>query len=287
MPSLRLFHVDVFTRERFEGNPLAVFLDADGVDGATMQKIAREMNLSETTFVQKAETRADVRVRIFTPGQELPFAGHPTIGTAFVLHGLGLVRDEMTFQVIAGDIAVKRDGDRFWMTPPPAEPIGAPFDRARIAEAIGVPVAAIVAPPQVFGGGGVSFLCVGIDGEDRVDGASVDRTALVAAAGRDAGEGNVAIAHYGASRAYVRMFAALASNIGEDPATGSAVAPLCSALAFWRLLDPSRTELTVEQGVKMGRRSALFARFALTGDRVDGVTVGGSAARVFESVLTV
>ena len=78
-----LYHVDVFTSHRFGGNPLAVFLDAEGVDGETMQKIAREMNLSESTFVTRpSDERATQHVRIFTPGKELPFAGHPTLGTA-------------------------------------------------------------------------------------------------------------------------------------------------------------------------------------------------------------
>src|SRR6185312_13337541 len=115
MPAMNLHHVDVFTTERFGGNPLAVFVDADGLDAELMQSIAREMNLSETTFVQTTDAHgADYKVRIFTPGQELPFAGHPTIGTASVLYALGKIFDEVTFDMRAGLILVRREGDFFW-----------------------------------------------------------------------------------------------------------------------------------------------------------------------------
>ena len=104
---LPLYHVDVFTSTRFGGNPLAVFLDAEGLDGDTMQKIAREMNLSESTFVtQPTDERATHHVRIFTPGKELPFAGHPTLGTAHVCRALGLGGDAMRLDMQAGLIEV-------------------------------------------------------------------------------------------------------------------------------------------------------------------------------------
>lgn len=286
MATMRLHHVDVFTNELFGGNPLAVFLDADGADEATMQKIAREMNLSETTFVQTSDSGADFRVRIFTPGRELPFAGHPTIGTASVLHRLGMVGDQLTFEMKAGTIPVRREGERFWMVPPAAEPVGPAFDRAKIAQALGLPVASLTAPPQPFGGSGVAFTCISLDTEANVDWVMLDRGDLVAAAGEEAGNGNVLIAHYAAGRAYVRMFADVASSIGEDPATGSAVAPLCAALAWWRVLDPSRTELMVEQGTAMGRKSLLYARFVVEHTNVTQVSVGGSVVPVFESTLS-
>lgn len=288
MTTLRLHHVDVFTQERLGGNPLAVFLDADGLDDETMQRLAREMNLSESAFVQTADSGgADVRVRIFTPGRELPFAGHPTIGTAAVLHRIGRVGEDCVFQMIAGDIPVRREGERFWMTPPPAEPLGAAFDRAKIAQAIGLPVSSIMMPPQVFGGRGVTFLCVLLDTEANVDWVSIDRGELSAIAGDEAGAGNLLFATYAAGRAYTRMFADLESGIGEDPATGSSVAPLCAALGWWRALDPSRTELMVEQGTSMGRQSFLYARLAMEHTSVTHVRVGGSCVPVYEATVTV
>ena len=104
---LPLYHVDVFTSERFGGNPLAVFLDADGLDGETMQKLAREMNLSETTFVLKPSSQdATAHVRIFTPGRELPFAGHPVLGSAF-LAGELLGTDNVRLETGAGVVPVE------------------------------------------------------------------------------------------------------------------------------------------------------------------------------------
>jgi len=284
---LPFYQVDVFTTEIFGGNPLAVFLDADELDDATMQKIAREMNLSETTFVQRAQDpSAAWRVRIFTPGQELPFAGHPTIGTASVLHRLGRVPgDAFSFEMNVGPIAVTREDTTFWITPPAAEPVGAAFDRAAVADALGIPTSAIVSPPQIFGGHGVHFLCVQIDTAANVDWIILDRNALTTACGDDVGAGDVVVFSYMAGVAFTRMFAAVASGIGEDPATGGAVAPICAALAQYRVIDPSRTTLKIEQGTQMGRQSFLFARFEVQHTSVQNVRVGGTAVPVFESTL--
>jgi trans-2,3-dihydro-3-hydroxyanthranilate isomerase len=285
---LPLYHVDVFTSERFGGNPLAVFLDADGLEGETMQKVAREMNLSESTFVmQPHDDRATHHVRIFTPGQELPFAGHPTIGTAFVLQHFAQATPDLAFEMQAGIIAVRKDGDMFWMTPPPAEALSAAFDRAAVAQALGLPVSTVMMPPQVFGGRGVEFLCVLLDTEQNVDWVMLDRADLTKATNDSVGEGNVLICSYQGGKAYSRMFAATENGVGEDPATGSAVAPLCAALGWWRLLDPSRTSLDVQQGVAMGRPSHLKARFSVEGTYVQQVIVGGSAVPVYESALEI
>jgi trans-2,3-dihydro-3-hydroxyanthranilate isomerase len=283
---LPLYHVDVFTSERFGGNPLAVFLDADDLDGETMQRLARELNLSETTFVLAPSSNdATAHVRIFTPGQELPFAGHPTIGTAFVLQHCGRAGDHLTFEMGAGLIAVQREGDVNWMTPPPAEATAPAFDRAKVAQAIGLPVSSVMMPPQTFGGRGVDFLCVLIDTEQNVDWVMPDRRDLVAATNDTVGEGDVLIFSYQAGKAYARMFAALQSGIGEDPATGGAVAPLCAALGWWRMLDQTRTRLDVAQGVAMGRPSLLHARFVVEGTYVQQITVGGSSLPFFEAAI--
>lgn len=283
---LPFYHVDVFTSERFGGNPLAVFLDADGLDGETMQKIAREMNLSETTFVcTPSSNEADARVRIFTPGRELPFAGHPTIGTAYVLQKTGRAPGELVFEMEAGLIPVKSEGGQLWMTPPPAEATTPAFDRAKVGQAIGLPVSSVMMPPQGFGGRGVEFLCVLLDTEQNVDWVMLDRRDLVAATNETVGEGNVLIFSYQAGKAYARMFADLASTIGEDPATGSAVAPLCAALGWWRMLDQSRTQLAIAQGVAMGRPSELHARFAVEGVHVQQITVGGTAIPFYETTV--
>jgi trans-2,3-dihydro-3-hydroxyanthranilate isomerase len=284
---LPFYQVDVFTSVLFGGNPLAVFLDTDELDDAIMQRIAREMNLSETTFVARPLSESAVaRVRIFTPGRELPFAGHPTIGTAFVLDRLGkLPSESITFDMAVGSVPVQREGDRYWMTPPPAEPIGGAFDRAADANALGLPTSAVMNPPQLFGGRGVTFLCVLLDTQANVDWVMLERGDLIRTCGEDVGAGNILVFSYLGGVAYARMFADLESNIGEDPATGSAVAPLCAALAQWRVVDTSRTELTIEQGTQMGRQSHLYSRFTIEHTSVQNVHVGGSCVWVFESSL--
>jgi trans-2,3-dihydro-3-hydroxyanthranilate isomerase len=272
---LPLHHVDVFTAERFGGNPLAVFLDADGLDEALMRRIAREMNLSETTFVLKpANPRATHRARIFTPNREMPFAGHPTIGTSYVLQRCGLAGDALDLELQAGVVPVRTEEGRLWMTPPQAEAIGAAYDRAEIARSLGVSAASVLAPPQNFGARGVDFLCVLLDGESTVDAVAPQSV-----------EDHLLVFSYQAGRAYSRMICRDGIGIMEDPATGSSVAPLCTALGAWRALDPARTELTVTQGVAMGRPSTIYARFTLHENAVTGVTIGGSSVPVYESVL--
>jgi trans-2,3-dihydro-3-hydroxyanthranilate isomerase len=282
-----MYHVDVFTSVRFGGNPLAVFLDADGLDERTMQIIAREMNLSESTFVLRSPGGADARVRIFTPGKELAFAGHPTLGTAFVLQQSGRAGDQLEFEMKAGIIPVRREGDVLWMTPPPGEASSDGFDAAAVARALGLPESSVIAPPRVFGGGGMLFLCVPIDSREQVDRIRVDRRALIAATDERVGTGDVLAANYHNGEAYTRMFADLESGIIEDPATGSSIAPLHAALVSWHLLEPSRTEFAVEQGVAMGRPSTLLARFTTTAAHVQGLAVGGSCVGVYESLLDV
>ncbi|MGB8797834.1 MAG: PhzF family phenazine biosynthesis protein, partial [Candidatus Aquilonibacter sp.] len=139
--------------------------------------------------------------------------------------------------------------------------------------------------PQVFGGRGVEFLIVLLDTEQNVDWVMLDRGDLVKATNETIGEGNVLILSYQGGKAYSRMFPDLASKIGEDPATGSSIAPLCAALGWWRLLDPSRTELVAHQGHAMGRPSILHARFSVEGTYVQQIVVGGECVAVYESVL--
>ena len=282
-----MYHVDVFTSQRFGGNPLAVFLDADGLDDRIMQVVAREMNLSESTFVMRSTQGVNARVRIFTPGRELPFAGHPTLGTAYVLQHCGRAGDDLEFEMGAGVIPVRREDDVLWMTPPPVEAIGEAFDAAPVAHALGLPSASVLAPPRVFGGRGISFLCVLIDSRENVDALKLDRRDLIAATGESVGESDVLVVHYHDGKAYTRMFADLASGIIEDPATGGSIAPLHAALRSWHVLEQSRTELLVEQGVTMGRPSTLLARFTVPSAHIQGLAVGGSCVPVFESVLNV
>jgi PhzF family phenazine biosynthesis protein len=141
--------------------------------------------------------------------------------------------------------------------------------------------------PVVIGAGALRFLMVLLSSKESVDAiASIDRSALKAAAGAQVADGDVLTFAYADGRAYSRMFPHPASGIVEDPATGSSVAPLCAALAGYGVLEPQTNEIVVEQGAKMGRRSLLHARFSQGAGTVSGVAVGGSSVYVLHGVLT-
>jgi trans-2,3-dihydro-3-hydroxyanthranilate isomerase len=287
--------VDVFTTRAFEGNALAVLSDAGGLETETMQRIAREFALSETTFVfppSRPETAA--RVRIFTPTMEMPFAGHPTIGTSFVLRELGLIARETERFVLEegiGDVPVRvergasGDADTLWLTTPPVsfEEI---YDRALCARVLGLDPSDVLEPrPQlVTAGNPTIFIPVR-------DPAAVDRAWLDVAGSREllAGPRKTACVFVfarTATGAYSRMFAP-EHGVVEDPATGSATGPLAAYMMRHGLARADDgTRFTSEQGVKMGRRSELHV--LVHGEfGSDGIEVGGSSVRVASGRLSV
>lgn len=307
--AFRFRQVDVFTDHLFGGNPLAVFPAAEGLSGDEMQAIAREMNLSETVFVLPTE-RADslVRLRIFTPGQELPFAGHPTIGTAWVLAQEGMVpagQQEITLEEGVGPVAVRLEGDpanpsMLWMRHPPVT-FGAPLeDRSILARALGLS-ADDLSPiyPAVTGSTGLSFLYIPLRDRATVDRAALDPPALRELGSEVAAQVGVFVFAWdpeaGPNRLYSRMFAAPETGVGEDPATGSASGPLGAYLA--RRADRVRKGLVAfdqdvtfvsEQGTKMGRQSFIHIRLRTTADRrTEEIEVGGSVIPVLEGELQI
>lgn len=286
---LRFQQVDVFTNRLFGGNPLAVYLDGDGLETRVMQQIAREMNLSETTFVQTATNASCAfKVRIFTPGAELQFAGHPTIGTAYVLRALGkLPGGRFRFEEGAGPVPLREDGaGRLWMTPPRASAEAPLGDADAVAGAIGVAADAIAGPSRFSGGGGMRFFCIVLNSKEAVDAAEPDRVRLASFAPQ-AATGDLLIFSHSGSEVYSRMIAAPAHGIGEDPATGSSVGPLCQVLHASGKLDSELHALTIEQGTKMGRQSFLHVRFDPQPQGLENLEVGGDCVPVFESFLEI
>jgi trans-2,3-dihydro-3-hydroxyanthranilate isomerase len=286
--------VDVFTQTPLEGNPLAVFLDGEGFSGDQMQRVARELNLSETTFVL-APSRGDciARVRIFTPAAEMPFAGHPTLGTAFVLVRAGRipagVRDFALEEAVgAVPIRLERAADPFvaWLRTPPIE-LGPAFEREPCVRALGLePVDLLGDYPVEAGSAGPPFLYVPLRDRAAVDRAMLDPAAMLrAVAGHPAGRAVFAFAP-SPDGVYSRMFA-LELGVSEDPATGSATGPLGAYLVKHGLLEArDGARFTNEQGVKMGRRSLLHAIVRMRGTGLDTIEVGGSAVPVIEATLT-
>lgn len=275
----RYFVCDVFTSEPLQGNQLAVFLDGRPFSPAEMQRLAREMNIAETVFVLSPKMRGDVSIRIFTPGRELPFAGHPVLGTAFVV-GAALGVDSVTLETGAGPvpIALERDGSRivFGRMSQPI-PTWEAFDRADELldalhlEASGLPIELYHnGPPHVY---------VKLDGEQAVADLKPDMSALTEL---DVGVNCFA----GRGRSWkTRMFYP-AAGVPEDPATGSAAGPL--ALHLSRHGDIAfGEEIEIRQGEEIGRPSRLYAKAVGRLDHVEAVEVGGSAVIVAEGCFRI
>ncbi|MBV8727771.1 MAG: PhzF family phenazine biosynthesis protein [Candidatus Eremiobacteraeota bacterium] len=285
MKSMPFHQVDVFTQRPLYGNPLAVYLDADDVATELMQRIAREMNLSETTFVQRStDSNCVFRVRVFTPGIELPFAGHPTVGTAFVLTRQGMISEpEFKFQMKVGPVRVRREGEMFWISPPPPK-------SERNQELRGLDAALGLSSGSCIGAqiitNGVRFLAAVLANRDNVDLAKPNRDMLGKVA-HDLQDIDVLLFAYENETAYSRMFPNPEYGILEDPATGGSVAPLSLTLKLCKRLDPTTSALKIEQGTKMGRQSLLHARFKQTESGLTDIEVGGTAVHNFESILKI
>jgi trans-2,3-dihydro-3-hydroxyanthranilate isomerase len=291
--------VDVFTTVAFEGNPLAVFTDARGLETETMQRVARELNLSETTFVfPAADPTNAAKVRIFTPRNELPFAGHPTVGTAFVVRG-NSAAEHLVLEEGVGPVPVRvahaDDGAvQFWLTTPKIT-FGERFDPKPVAAALGLKLTDIlvdVAPEVAVAG--PRFMYVALknrEAVDRID--SLDDRSLRAALPNAPG-GVYVFARLEESdgeagdtyAVYARLFAP-GDGIPEDPATGSAAGPL-AALMMRRGLLPLENGLrmVVEQGTKMGRRSLLHVLVHIDGTNDPVIEVGGSVVPIASGEMT-
>jgi trans-2,3-dihydro-3-hydroxyanthranilate isomerase len=301
MKSYRYLHLDVFTSRLFGGNQLAVVLDARGLDAATQQAIAKEMNFSETTFVfppDRPET--DVRVRIFTPADELPMAGHPTIGTAFALARSGVLdpgRARVVFGLGIGPTEVQltwrgRDLSFAWMAQL-APTFGSPLtDRAVAAGSLRLPLDALVdtLPLQTVSCG-LPYLLLPLRTRQHVDAASLDADAFGAFKRRhdlnDELCAFVFTTQPGAdgATAYSRMFAP-SIGIGEDPATGSASGPLgCYLVRHAVVAEAQATSMLSRQGVKMGRPSDIHISIGVNRGEIASVRVGGEAVVAGEGTL--
>jgi trans-2,3-dihydro-3-hydroxyanthranilate isomerase len=274
MRRFRYVLADVFTDTPLAGNQLAVFTDARDLDELTMQALALEVGLSETVFVLPPREGGTVRVRIFTPRNEIPFAGHPCLGAAFVLGAplqLGVIALETGNGIVPVELERDSSGAIVFgrMTQP--VPTFEPYERAdEMVAALGV--AASQRPVEVYDNG-IRHAYVVLASKDAVAALRPDMGGL---SGHDL-VGALACAGEGASWK-MRMFSP-DDGIGEDAATGSAAGPLACHLARHGLV-PWGTEIEVEQGTEIGRPSRLYARAEGSGDSISSVTVGGSAVTV-------
>lgn len=271
--SRRYLILDVFSATPLEGNQLAVFTDGSGIDSAGMQSLARELKLSETAFMLPPRSGGDVRLRIFTPAAELPFAGHPVLGSAAVLAG-ALGRDQVVLETGSGPVEVSFDarGRRTasgWMSQP--VPWWSDFEApGELLEALGVEASGL--PVEVYCNG-PSHVYVELPSRDAVAALEPDMGAL-------ARLGEICVSCFaGTARKYkTRMFAP-GLGVAEDPATGSAAGPLAVHLARHGWIAFGE-EIEIEQGAEIQRPSLLRARVSGSPELLDRVEVGGSAVIV-------
>jgi trans-2,3-dihydro-3-hydroxyanthranilate isomerase len=299
--ALPYLHYDVFTGSPLLGNQLAVFTDARGLDTGAMQRLAREMNFSESTFILPAEqSGTDIRMRIFTPMNEMPIAGHPTIGSTFALAHTGVIRpgsSRFVFGLNIGPVPVDlewtRDALRFaWMTQSTPTFGRILDDRAAVAATLGLSSDDLAEglPVQEVSCG-VPYLLVPLRDRQTVDRAVSDTAAFrrfMAAAGLDLAIFLFSVEPNGsAETAYSRMFAP-EFGIIEDPATGSASGPLgCYLVRHGVVTGDTAQRMISLQGVAMGRSSRIHIHIDCSSDNISRVRVGGEAILVGKGEMLV
>ena len=302
MRKLHYHRVDVFTDRAFGGNPLAVFPNGRGITPETMQSIAKEFNLSETTFVLPPDDpRHDYRVRIFTPAQELPMAGHPTVGTSYVLAREHMIaRDggetSITLEEGVGPIPVRiefKDGEPVYAEMSQPLPQFGPRleDRAAVAEMLSLDAADIDErlPVEVVSCG-VPFLYVPLKNLDAArrarPRADVMESALAGVVPPEVFVFTREVEERG-STVHSRMFAP-PLGIVEDPATGAASGPLgCYLVRYGLVKCDGAAEIVSEQGIEMGRPSFVKIRIEKDGDAISGVKVGGQSVYMGEGFIEI
>ncbi len=297
MSVLRYLHLDVFTDRALEGNQLAVFPEPGAVSTDLMQRVTREMNFSECTFIFPPEKGGDIRMRIFTPGSELPMAGHPTIGSTFALAAEGVIargRTSWLFELGIGPtpVSLEWDGDTLtfaWMTQPLPAFGRIVKNRGALAAAIGVAETDLAGafPAQAISCG-VPFLFVPIASRRAVDAVSIDRHALARCC-RESGVEDLPVFFFtsegppapgAAHTVYSRMIAP-GFGIAEDPATGSASGPLgCYLLHHGIVSADAATNIVSLQGVAMLRPSRIHISIESAGGAISRVRVGGRSVMV-------
>jgi trans-2,3-dihydro-3-hydroxyanthranilate isomerase len=296
----RYFTCDVFTDTRFGGNQLAVLPEAHGLSDEQMQQIAREFNFSETTFVLPPQTGNDRRVRIFTPPREVPFAGHPNVGTAFVLASMGAfgpldVPRSVTFEEQAGLVPIaihRREGGRIWceLTAPQGLTLGRTVSAQAVAAAVSLSADDILTTahaPQMASVG-LPFLIAELRDRGALERARPDISGLegLIAEGIELPDLHLYVRTSDGFDIRARMFAPM-DGVPEDPATGSANCALVGLLSHLDEAAGGTFSWRIAQGVEMGRPSVLEARTEKRDGEVVNVWIGGESVMVCEGLIEV
>ncbi len=292
MNGLKFYLVDVFGQEKYAGNQLAVFINAGGFATVEMQKIANEMHFSETTFILSSLPRnGGYDVRIFTPNSEIPFAGHPTLGTAYVIKHFiaGDKEDKVMLNLKVGQIPVsfEKDADQetLWMKQVPPV-FGETFATSKLAKVLQINEADFDHrfPIQEVSTG-MPFIIVPLKTLDAAKRATINITRLREMTSEVKGGILIFCSQtiHGGTDLHVRVFVNL-FGIPEDPATGSGNGCLAGYLSHYRYFGTDEVDVTVEQGIEMGRPSLLLLKAYKSGDALQA-EVGGKVFLIAEGKL--
>ena len=288
---------DVFTKEAFKGNQLAVLPEAEGLSQEQMQRIAKEFNFSETSFVYQPEGKNTNKVRIFTPNEEVPFAGHPSLGAAFVLYQNGYlgntgVPTQIVFEENAGLVEISieekiHNNLLLELQAPTPLVIGAEFNAKMISKVLNLPIEAINTrnhPPQVVSVG-LPFLMVELDNIDYLQQLSPNMEGFLALQAKGISMIHIYFHSKDEFDIRTRMFALL-EGIVEDPATGSANCALAGLLSTLDKNADGDYSWKIAQGVEMGRASELRARAAKQNGDLTGTWIGGNCVQIAEGWIS-
>jgi trans-2,3-dihydro-3-hydroxyanthranilate isomerase len=270
--------VDVFTDTPFAGNPLAVVLDGEDLTTSQMQALAGEFNLSETAFPLPAPEGATYGLRIFTPTTELPFAGHPSVGSAAVLHRLGRIAAGANVQACGAGLLPVHVADQVTLTG--GQPTyGDPVDPAPLLAALGLGAGDLAGPPPRWAGAGLEFAFLLV----RPEALAMARADVAAVSAVGSG---ISLVSWDGANARVRMFPG-GVGIAEDPATGSAALGLGVFLAAAGLVGDGTHGYVVTQGVEMGRRSTLTCEVEVVNRAAVRTSVSGTTVPVATGTIRV
>ena len=279
--------VDVFADNAFAGNPLAVVLDADALSTAQMQALAREFNLSETTFPVRTTTAdADYLLRIFTPTAELPFAGHPSVGTAWLMQSLGRVQPGRVVQECgAGLLPLEVSADGASLTG--GEPVvGEPLDPAPLLAAVGLDAGDFAGAEPRWAGTGINWAFLHVTDEAVVR-ARPDLARLTELSATGSNRTGIAVVAWKDGQAHARVFAG-GFGVPEDPATGSAALAMGAWLVAAGLVGADGdSSYEIAQGLEMGRPARLVCTVTATGGRAVACRVTGKVAPVAKGQIAV
>jgi PhzF family phenazine biosynthesis protein len=283
---LKFWYIDVFTAKKFSGNPAAVFFESDGLDEKIMQKIANELNISETVFLQKTSKKADYKARIFTPKRELPFAGHPTIAASFAFKKFyGISKEKLIQECGAGLIEIEQKDSVFFVRQNDPQFAEISLSKKAAAEMFGVSVDEVSDLSFMKISTGIWWGVFMLNSSKAVSRAAPNYEQIIKLSQK---ENLVGVQIFAKTKEnpeiHVRTFAPIC-GVFEDPVCGSGNGCVASYIAKNNLLEKSNYIVT--QGSEVGREGRVYASFEKVGEEIKNIKIGGEAIKVLEGEIEI